>query len=586
MTRLRRFAGPFSFAAAALLGVACVGSVGGGAGSSNDPAPGGPGRPGPSNPGGSGGSGGTSTPPPDKPTMTPSGKVDSAGPSPLRRLTINEFNNTVRDLLGADVPTINVETGISGDQEVSSAGYLGGSVVGSADDARKFMKVSDEIATAVLPRLASLLPQNCGVDQECAKKFIDEFGLRAFRRPLVDVEKADLLALYTKVRAADIGLNHQEGMRTLISAMLQSPMFTYRWELGASPSGTSGLVRLNDYEMASRLSYLVLASMPDADLFAAAAAGKLREPDQIAEQAKRLLATDKAKIGLGEFVTQWLHVTSVPTLSKDATYTNYNPAVGAMMLKETGAFFAAIMQGTGKFEDLFTSNNSFVDGSLAKLYGAGNVTGTELRQAALNPNQRAGVLTHGSFLAAHSDGDEPNPIHRGLLILEKVMCMPITPPADFVPPPVKDIAPNITNRKRFEESTQAQDSCKGCHKLINGMGFAFENYDAVGGWRDMDAGMPVDASGTFSFAHGEVAFRNYVELSKGIAASAEARDCFAKQFLEYSLRRSVVKDEEGSIEAIGNAFKGAQFNLKELVLATTKTKAFTHRQPLAGEGQP
>jgi hypothetical protein len=518
--------------------------------------------------------------------MTPSGKVDSAGPSPLRRLTINEFNNTVRDLLGADVPTINVETGISGDQEVSTAGYLGGSVVGSADDARKFMKLSDEIATAVLPRLASLLPQGCGVDQECAKKFIDEFGLRAFRRPLVDGEKADLLALYTKVRGADIGLNHQEGMRTLISAMLQSPMFTYRWELGASPSGPSGLVRLNDYEMASRLSYMVLASMPDADLFAAAAAGKLREPDQIAEQAKRLLATDKAKIGLGEFVTQWLHVTSVPTLSKDETYTNYNPAVGAMMLKETGAFFSAIMQGTGKFEDLFTSNSSFVDGSLAKLYGAGNVTGTELRQAALNPAQRAGILTHGSFLAAHSDGDDANPIHRGLLILEKVMCMPITPPADFVPPPVKDIAPNISNRKRFEESTQTQASCAGCHNFINGMGFAFENYDAVGGWRDMDAGMPVDASGKFPFAHGEDSYRNYVELSKALAASSEARDCFAKQFLEYSLRRSVVKDEEGSVEAISNAFKCAQFDLKELVVATAKTKAFTHRQPLAGEGQP
>jgi hypothetical protein len=98
--------------------------------------------------------------------MTPSGKVDSAGPSPLRRLTINEFNNTVRDLLGADVPTINVETGISGDQEVSTAGYLGGSVVGRADDARKFMKLSDEIATPVLARLASLLPQGGGVDQE------------------------------------------------------------------------------------------------------------------------------------------------------------------------------------------------------------------------------------------------------------------------------------------------------------------------------------------------------------------------------------------------------------------------------------
>ena len=532
---------------------------------------------------------GPTAPPPNM--TTPSGKINSAGPLPLRRLTINEYNNTLRDLLGADVPTIKVEGGFSGDQEVSSAGFLGGAVVGGADDARKFSKLADEIAAAVMPRLGQLMPQGCGsptgaAEQDCAKKFIEEFGLRAFRRPLSDDEKGDLFALYTKVRGADIGLNHAEGVRTLISAMLQSPMFSYRWELGGAPTRAGELVKLNDYEMASRLSYLVLASMPDNDLFAAAAAGQLSEPGQIAAQAKRLLATEKARIGLGEFVVQWLKVYSVPTLSKDETFTNYNPAVGAMMLKETGAFFAAIMQGTGKFDDLFTSSSSFVDGSLAKLYGASNVTGTELRQAALNPAQRAGVLTHGSYLAGHSDTATGNPIHRGLLLLEKVLCQTITPPADFVPPPVKDLAPNISNRKRFEESTQTQAQCLGCHKLINGAGFAFENYDAVGGWIDMDAGMPVDASGKFPFAAGEVSFRNAVEFSKAIASSDEARNCFTKQFLEYSLRRPLDQKEEGSVEAITNAFKGAQYDLKELLVATTKTTAFTHRQPLAGEGQP
>jgi hypothetical protein len=208
-----------------------------------------------------------------------------------------------------------------------------------------------------------------------------------------------------------------------------------------------------------------------------------------------------------------------------------------------------------------------------------------MRSVTLNDTQRAGILTHGSFLAGHSDTDEPHPIHRGLQVLEKVLCKTIVPPVDFVPPPVKDVAPGIQNRKRFEESTMTEASCAACHSLINPVGFAFENYDAVGAWRDTDANMPVNASGTFVFGSGEVSFKNAVEFSKAIATSKEARDCFTKQFLEYTLRRPTLDSEEASIKAISEAFATSGYDLKELLLATTKTRAFTHRKPLAGEGQ-
>jgi hypothetical protein len=517
--------------------------------------------------------------------------MDGAGTLPLRRLTINEFNNTVRDLIGGAVPTINASSGFSGDQEVSTAGFLGGATVGSANDARQFMKLSDDIAAAALPRLSALMPQGCAApaaaqEEGCAKKFIDEFGLRAFRRPLTDEEKGDLFALYGKVRGAEIGAAFPEAIRVLISGMLQSPMFTYRWEFGGPATKEGGLVRLNDYEMASRLSYLIYASMPDAELFTAAGAGKLHEPDQIADQTKRLLASDKAIAGLSEFIVQWLHASALPTLSKDEGFTNYTPEVGVSMLKESGAFFASLMQGpTSKIEQMYTSTASFVDGPLAKLYGMTNVTGAQMQKVNLNPAQRAGILTHGSFLAGNADGADPHPIRLGLRVLDKVLCTPIVPPANFVPPPVKDQAPNVSNRKRFEESSMVEESCKGCHNRINPIGFAFENYDAVGAWRDMDAGMPVDASGKFAFAGGEVAFKNAIEFTKAVSTSKEARDCFATQFLEFTLRRPVAEVEEGSMEAIGKAFEQSGYDLKELLLATTKSRAFTHRQPLAGEGQ-
>jgi hypothetical protein len=535
----------------------------------------------------------TGRPNPAPTPTTPPSVDDAAGPLPLRRLTISEFNNTVRDLVGADVPVIDQATGISSDVEAFEHGFLRGSSVGSANDARTLAQLADAIAEKALTRLDALMPQGCAApaaaaEESCAKKFIDEFGLRAFRRPPSNEDKADLLALYTRVRAPEVGLTFPEAVRTLISAMLQSPMFSYRWELTPDAGkGPGGLAPLDSYGIASRLSYTILATMPDAELFAAAAANQLTNHDKIAEQARRLLGSEKAKAGLREFITQWMVVSALPTVSKDEAFTNYTPEVGEAMLRESGAFFAAIMQGkSSTLEAMFTSSASFVDGSLAKLYGVSGVTGAELKPVSLNPAQRAGILTLGAFTAGTADADEPHPVRRGLMLLDKVLCTPVVPPANFVPPPIKDVAPNITNRKRFEESTMSEASCSACHTRINNAGFAFENYNAVGGWRDTDAGQMVDASGTFVFDSGEVAFKNAVEFSKAIATSKEARECFTKQFLEYTLRRPAVLDsEKGSVKAIAGAFAASGYDLKELLVATTKSRAFTHRMPLADEGK-
>jgi hypothetical protein len=567
---------------ATLGGLACTGSIGDQLGPDGKPIAPGPNRPTPK--------------PTDPPPGPPVTADDTAGPLPLRRLTINEFNNTVRDLLGQDVPVITDETGVSSDLEAFDHGFLRGSAVGSANDARLFSQLADGIAATAMGKMATLMPQGCaapagGAEEGCAKKFIDEFGLRAFRRPPSNDEKADLFALYQRVRGSEVGLAFPEAIRSLISAMLQSPMFSYRWELGDAKTNnqTNGqqILRLDDYAMASRLSYMILASMPDAELFAAAAAGQLTDPDKIGDQVRRLVGSDKAKLGLAEFVVQWLNVSYLPTLSKDESFTNFTPAVARSMLNENGAFFASIVQGkNAKLEQLYTSSASFLDAGLAKLYGVSGVTGTQMKAVDLNPQQRAGILTQGSFLAAMADGDQPHPIRRGLLILNQVLCVPIAPPANFMPPPVEDVAPNIPNRTRFEKSTMREPSCSGCHTRINMPGFAFENFDAVGAWRDTDAGQPVNAAGVFPFAAGDYSFKNGVDFSKAIATSQEARDCFTRQFLQYSLRRPLLDSEAGSVKTISEAFAASGYDLKELMVATAKTRAFTYRQPLAGEGQP
>jgi len=586
-----------AIAGLALSGLACTGTATGRTDPGDEPGAGGDDNPS-GGKGGKGGKGGTSANggegyggDPGTGGTPPLPGSNQAGPAPLRRLTIAEFNNTVRDLLGADVPVITGEEGFSADTEAWTRGFMKGSTVGSSNDARLYLELADKISTAGMAHIATLAPQGCGApaaagETECAKQFISQFGLRAYRRPLDSGEQSDLLDLYNKLRASDIGLTYPEAIRALIAGMLQSPMFGYRWELGTAALKDGPLVKLNDYEIASRLSYMTLASMPDAELFTAAAAGGLTDPDKIAAQARRLLASPKAKAGLSEFITQWLGVTGLPMLSKDDTFTKYTPEVGASMVKETGLFFASLLQsGTGKLEELYTSTNTFADGPLAALYGIPGVTGTEMKPVKLDPTQRAGILTQGSYLASQSEGDHPHPIHRGLLVLDKVICQPVAPLKDFVPPAVRDVMPGVSNRKRYEDSTSVSPTCAACHTTINGVGFAFENYDAVGQYRTDDQG-PVNASGTVPLNDKDFSFRNALEFAKAVSTSSDARTCFVTQFLEYSLRRPLLPNEAGSVDVMTEAFAKSGYDLRELLVATTKTLAFTHRQPLAGEGQP
>src|SRR4029453_7626413 len=178
--------------------------------------------------------------------------------------------------------------------------------------------------------------------------------------------------------------------------------------------------RLNGWEIASRLSYFLWASMPDGALFTAAQNGELQNLDRIAQEARRMLADPKAKDAIRDFHLQWLDIEGLPDMQKDPSFTAYSPETAQSMLNETAELANSILfgaQATGKLTDLFSSPASFIDPRLARGYGAGNVPGNELQRAALNPAQRAGILTHGSFLAAHADQDLSHPVRRGVSVL-------------------------------------------------------------------------------------------------------------------------------------------------------------------------
>jgi hypothetical protein len=556
-----------------LLGLACTGQVGDGLGPDGTPVgPGSGSRP---------GSGGPTAPP--TATPGPDGVVDSAGPYALRRLSLIEYRNTLRDLVGV-VLSDEDRRGFSADQ-VLGGGYGSGAAIVTSVDSRQFLDVSTKVADAATTDLAKLLPAGCAApaadaEQGCIARFIEEFGLRAFRRPLSPTENEGMVGLWKKLRGAEVGATFQQAVHDVVLAFLQSPELLYRWELDGAPIKDGNLIKFGPYEIASRLSYFLWASMPDNELFAAARAGKLVSPEQIAAQAERMLKDDKAKDGLRDFHLQWLGIYGVDELEKDDSFTTYSPEVAKAMLAETAAFVDAAFfgpQATGKLEALMTSSSSFANAALAKHYGA-TVSGDGLQKVELNPVQRAGILTHGSYLARHSKEADSFPIARGVHVLRQVLCQEIPEPNIELPPAPEQTA-GTTTRKLYEDHTSAT-ACQVCHGRINGVGFAFENYDAVGAYREKEEGQVVDSSGSLDLDSGKITWKNGIEFVKALAVTPELRDCAARNWMRFLLRREERPEEAGSRKAVEKAFAGSSYDLRELVVTLTRTRAFTHRSPV------
>jgi hypothetical protein len=558
-------------AALALLGVACTGQAGDG--------PGAP--PGTSGPNGTMPGTGPQGGGPPGTTPGPGGVVDSAGPHALRRLTVLEYSNTIRDLLGVTL-TDAERRAFAADQVVGGGFEVGAALVNSVDS-RQFLDVSTRLAGAATADLGKLMPAGCAApagaaEQDCINKFIDQFGLRAFRRPLNPDETGRFVALYGKLRAAEVGATFNEAVNDVLLAMLQSPEFLYRWEINGDPIKDGNLIKFGPYELASRLSYLLWKSMPDDQLFQAAKSGALGKPEQVTAQAERLMKDPRAKDALRDFHMQWLGLYGVDEIEKGDIYKTYSPdVIGKAMIEETGAFIDATLfgpQANGRLETLFTSSTSYVNEVLANHYGIAGVKGAAFQKVDLDPKQRAGILTQGAFLTKHSKEIESFPIARGVYVLRQVLCQDIPEPNIQLPPPPEQMQ-GVTTRKLYEDFTKAA-ACQACHGRINAVGFAFENYNAVGGFRDNEEGQPVDASGTLTLGSGTITFKNGVELVKTIAKTPELRECVARNWMRALLRREERPEEEGSLKAIGQALASTSDDMRAAIVALTKTRAFTH----------
>ena len=496
----------------------------------------------------------------------------SAGPRPLRRLTRTEYENTVRDLLklgtsfASELP----------DDARGDSGFLQAGPVGEVD-AERLQDAADRLAAAAvkggLTTLMGCSPEGDG-ESSCVHQFLRSFGRRAFRRPLTDSELLDLESLFQTARTTH-QLSTEDAVSLVLSAMLQAPQFLYLWERTIPDDPAAGaLTALGPHELASRLAYQLWRSMPDQELFAAVDAGQLQTPEQITAQTRRLLSDPRSQDTLLELVRGWFHL---PSRADDA--------LSSSASGETALFVKHVLKQGGSLTTLLTSSTSFVNETLAPLYGASNVTGPELREMVVNPEQRFGLLTQLAFLGTNADGAQSHPVKRGAVIFDQLLCGELPPVPNDVPPPGPQ-QQGVPNRVRF--AAHSQNACAvGCHRILDPLGFAFEHYDGTGRFRSMDGGQPVDASGSVELPSGtQLTFDGARQLVDQLVQSPEVHTCAAKQALRWALQRADQAADESSVQALGSAFATANFDLRELLVAAATSPSFLYRATVPAGALP
>lgn len=507
--------------------------------------------------------------PPAAATAAVSAPEVVVAPTPLRRLSNEEYNNSVRDLLGdnsrpADAfPPDEIAFGF----ENNSGSPVTQIIV------ERYMDAAEAIARRAVERIGTLAPCAEGsAPDACARAFIETFGRLAYRRPLDDDERASLFAIYAdKEKRA----GYAPAVELVISAILQSPKFLYRLELA---DGATQTRPLSGYEMAARLSYFLWVSTPDQVLLDAAASGQLITPAAVEQHARRMLADQRAQDGIRSFHRQWLDLRALHTMSKvPAVYAAFSPDLKAAMLEETLRFSAnAVLSGGDTVATLLTSRKSFVNGALAKLYGVPAPEGNGFAPADLPVEQRSGLLTQASVMSVLASAEDTSPILRGKFVREKILCDRIEPPPPNAIVALPPYDPKKTKRQRFARH-RADPACSTCHATLDPVGFGFENYDAVGAWRTAEHDVPIDASGTlYRTEDADGPFEGAIELSARLAKSPQVRRCYMKQWFRAALGRVEEPGDAAALEEMYKTFARAGFDARELIVAIVKSDVFRH----------
>jgi hypothetical protein len=516
-----------------------------------------------------------------------SSTVLAATRTPLRRLTRVQYNNSLHDLLG-----VSGDFAQGFDPDEVPAGFASNlTATASAAQLDQYQQAAEQaaaraIAGGGLARLVPCAPPN-GTAAACVDQFVSTFGRRAFRRPLATDEVDRYKAVYAAGSGGGATPNFAAGIQWVITAMLQSPYFLYLPELGDSTAAGPSAVPLTPYEVATRLSYFLIGSVPDDPLSTAADAHRLSTTDDIATQARRLLGTAPARDAMVNFHREWFELSDIMSTGKDPNvYPEFTPAVQQAMSDEFAAFVRGTMSdGDGKLETLLTADFSFIGAPLYPIYGlqipAAGAPATPAR-VTLPAGQRAGLMTLPSILSVYGHTDQSAPVARGFLVSSKLLCDTPPPPPPGVNTNVPPPDPKVTTRQRLA-SHRTNPNCSTCHSLMDPYGLTFEIYDGIGRYRTNDGMQAVDATGTLP---GIGPVHDAVELMKQLATSDQVRSCVVKQWFRYAFGRPETADDSETLATATDGFSRAGYQIPDLLVTLASSTGFRVRKQVVADTTP
>jgi hypothetical protein len=416
-------------------------------------------------------------------------------------------------------------------------------------------------------------PANASEEVGCAKKILSTLARRAYRRPVTPADTETLLSFYQAGR--NQGGSFDAGIERALRLILSSPEFVFRFERDPATVADGGSYRVGDLELASRLSFFLWSSLPDDELLNLAAAGKLSDPATLDQQVRRMLSDPRSQALANNFAAQWLYLRNLKNFAPDPNdFPDFDDNLRRDLLTETEMFFASIVNEDRNVVDLLNANYTFVNERLAQHYGIPDVYGPRFRRVTLTGEERRGLLGQGSILTVTSIATRTSPVLRGKWILTNILGTP--PPAP--PPNVPALKENneggkaMSVRQRLEEHRK-NPSCASCHKIMDPLGFALENFDATGQWRaKSEDGSPIDASGVLldgSKVDGPTTLRGSLLSRPNVFVTT-----LTEKLMTYALGRGVDYNDEPAIRAIVARAASDNYRFSDLVSGIVKSPPF------------
>lgn len=499
-------------------------------------------------------------------------------PARIRRLASAEYDASVQALLST---TQSPATGPNFPPDLRQDGF-------TVDDAQRVDAVIVERLAEAADALAGeaqkngtltrIAPCAASADPEsCAESFITTFGAKVYRRPLVEQEVNALNELYA---VGAEGTSYEEGVAHVLRGLLQSAGFLYLTELGDQALGSGPVsVELTPYEVAASLSYLLTSAPPDDELLDKAATGALSDPAEREAEARRLFETDPlAQDTAVRLVREWLGIDRIDESAKDSlVYPEFSSEKPKIVAESSDFVRAVAFRSTGSVSELFGATWTVSSGplSLYQTGGSGPIDGS------VTLSDRVGILNQAAFLSTYANAHESHPIFRGVALARRVACYNLDSPASFniqVVPPAPD--PSLTTRERYD--AHAQDRiCAGCHDIIDPLGFSFEHFDGMGGYREQDNGKPVDSAVQVAMmADFDGAYADSNELAEALAQSETVRECFARYMFRAAAAtgdHAATPGEPQFLDFWRTLPKAAQGNIVETLIAYVMRPSFDRR---------